>query len=332
MKTASIKHAGDDLAQALDLAAEDMRAVDALIRQRLKSDVVLVNQVGEYIIQAGGKRLRPVLHLLSARACGQRGEMPTRMAAVIEFIHTATLLHDDVVDESEQRRGRETAHTIWGNAASVLVGDFLYSRSFQMMVEMERMAVMRILADTTNTIAEGEVMQLMHMGNAQLSEGDYMQVIHNKTACLFSAACRLGAVLANAPEPVETALAEYGTRLGLAFQVADDLLDYASEDADLGKNLGDDLAEGKVTLPLILAMERATESDRGFLEGVIAEGGTSNLDRVRKILADTGALETTGEGARALAEQARQALEPVPNGAERDALAILARHAAERSY
>ncbi len=319
-----------DLDQALALAGPDMEEVNRFIRQRLKSEVVLVNQISEYIIQAGGKRLRPVIHLLSARSCGVEGSDPVKLAAVIEFIHTATLLHDDVVDESDRRRGRKTAHTIWGNAASVLVGDFLYSRSFQMMVELDRMAVMKILADTTNTIAEGEVMQLMHLGNAQLSEAEYRQVIHHKTACLFSAACRLGAVLADADEATEKAMENFGTNLGLAFQVADDLLDYADSGVDPGKNLGDDLAEGKVTLPLIIALQRCDSADKAFLESCVAARGAGDLDRVQSILQATGALEETGRQADALVEKALEALAELPTCPPTGALATLARYSVNR--
>ena len=239
------------------LARADMAAVDALIRRRLASDVVLINQVAEYIIGAGGKRLRPMLLLLAARATGGKvdafaGEAQ-QLAAVVEFIHTATLLHDDVVDESDLRRGRRTANAVWGNAASVLVGDFLYSRSFQLMVELDRMPVMRLLADTTNAIAEGEVLQLLHVRNPDTDEAAYLRVIERKTAVLFAAATRLGAMLAGSDEATCNALHDYGLNLGYAFQIADDVLDYASDAQTLGKNLGDDLAEGKATLPLIHA-------------------------------------------------------------------------------
>ncbi|MCB1571810.1 MAG: polyprenyl synthetase family protein, partial [Xanthomonadales bacterium] len=228
-----------------------MSAVNALIRSRLASDVVLINQISEHIISSGGKRLRPMLHLLAARAAGYQGNDHVPLAALIEFIHTSTLLHDDVVDESDLRRGRKTANALWGNAASVLVGDFLYSRSFQMMVELDSMRIMRILADTTNRIAEGEVLQLLNIGNADTSEQAYLDVIERKTAVLFSAATRLGAVLAGLPRDQEEALARYGLDLGYAFQIADDVLDYVSDAETLGKNIGDDLAEGKPTLPVI---------------------------------------------------------------------------------
>src|SRR5262249_1603486 len=234
-----------------------MQAVNALIRARLSSDVVLVNQVAEHIVGGGGKRLRPLLHLVAARAAGYRGRDQIALAAVIEFIHTATLLHDDVVDESDLRRGRKTANAVWGNAASVLVGDFLYSRAFQMMVELDRMRVMRILADTTNRIAEGEVLQLLNIGNPETSEAAYLDVIERKTAVLFSAGTRLGGVISDLPRDQEEALARYGLELGFAFQIADDVLDYVSDSGTLGKNIGDDLAEGKPTLPLIYAIARS---------------------------------------------------------------------------
>lgn len=236
------------------LAAADMEAVNTLIRQRLASNVVLINQISAHIIGSGGKRLRPMLHLLAARACAYRGNGHILLAALIEFIHTSTLLHDDVVDESDLRRGRKTANAVWGNAASVLVGDFLYSRSFQMMVELDDMRIMRILADTTNRIAEGEVLQLLNIGNADTTEQAYLDVIERKTAVLFSAATRLGAVLAGLPSEQEEALAQYGLHLGYAFQIADDVLDYVSDADTLGKNIGDDLAEGKPTLPVIHAI------------------------------------------------------------------------------
>jgi octaprenyl-diphosphate synthase len=240
------------------LAADDMAAVDALIRRRLASDVVLVNQVAEHIVAAGGKRLRPMLLLLAARAFGHGGADAHQLAAVIEFIHTATLLHDDVVDESDLRRGRKTANALWGNAPSVLVGDFLYSRSFQLMVELDRIEVMRVLADTTNAIAEGEVLQLLHVRNPDTDEAAYLRVIERKTAVLFAAATRLGAFLAGADAASQQRLHAYGLNLGYAFQIADDVLDYSADEAVLGKHLGDDLAEGKATLPLIHAMAHSS--------------------------------------------------------------------------
>ncbi len=315
----------------MDRTRVDRAAMDQLIRDRLRSDVLLVNQIAEYIIQAGGKRLRPLVHLLAARACGHVGNDHIQLAAVIEFIHTATLLHDDVVDESDRRRGQQAAHTVWGNAASVLVGDFLYSRSFQLMVELESPRVMSILADTTNTIAAGEVLQLMQLGDADLDESGYLRVIGDKTACLFAAAARLGAVIGHADDGLEEALASYGFALGQAFQITDDWLDYSGQDGALGKNLGDDLAEGKVTLPLIQALRRAGEVDRTFLTDVIRSGGTEDLDRVREILRASGALDESLARAVDFSDRAVQALDALPDCPERDALATLARFAVDRS-
>jgi octaprenyl-diphosphate synthase len=255
------------------LAREPMGAVDRLIRDRLASDVVLINQVAEYIVGAGGKRLRPMLLLLAAGSAGGSGAIDGRahqLAAVVEFIHTATLLHDDVVDESDMRRGRRTANSVWGNAASVLVGDFLYSRSFQLMVELQRMEVMQLLADTTNRIAEGEVLQLLHIRNPDTDEAAYLRVIERKTAVLFAAATRLGGLLADAPAAQCDALEAFGLDLGYAFQIADDVLDYAADAEALGKNLGDDLAEGKPTLPLIYALKHGSDEQRTIIRASIA--------------------------------------------------------------
>ncbi len=266
-----------------------MRKVDATIAMRLDSGVPLVGQVARYIISAGGKRLRPVLLLLTAGALGCRSEQRFNLAAVVEFIHTATLLHDDVVDESTLRRGRSTANEVFGNPASVLVGDFLYSRAFQMMVDAGNMRIMQILADATNVIAEGEVLQLMNMHDASLDEEGYLRVIRSKTAKLFEASARLGAVLAGAPEPVEEACADYGQSLGTAFQVIDDVLDYAGDPAEMGKNLGDDLREGKATLPLILAMQRGTPEESSLVRGAIEQGDTEHLSQIGQIVQRTGA-------------------------------------------
>ncbi len=262
------------------LAADDMDAVNTLIRNRLASNVVLINQISAHIIGSGGKRLRPMLHLLAARACGYQGNGHVLLAALIEFIHTSTLLHDDVVDESDLRRGRKTANAVWGNAASVLVGDFLYSRSFQMMVELDDMRIMRILADTTNRIAEGEVLQLLNIGNADTTEQAYLEVIERKTAVLFAAATRLGAVLAGLPAEQEEALAQYGLDLGYAFQIADDVLDYVSDADTLGKNIGDDLAEGKPTLPVIHAIANSSPEQAASLRRAIESGGLDSLDNI----------------------------------------------------
>jgi octaprenyl-diphosphate synthase len=313
------------------LAAADMAAVDALIRTRLASDVVLINQVAEHIIGGGGKRLRPMLHLLAARVAGYQGRDHLPLAALIEFIHTSTLLHDDVVDESDLRRGRKTANAVWGNAASVLVGDFLYSRSFQMMVELDSMRVMRILADTTNRIAEGEVLQLLNIGNPDTGEQAYLDVIERKTAVLFAAATRLGAVLAGLPQAQEDALAQYGLDLGYAFQIADDVLDYASDASTLGKNIGDDLAEGKPTLPLIVAIARSEPTQAARLKAAIQAGGLDSLDDVLAAIHATGALDASRERAHAYAQRARDALGALPVSDARDALALLADYAVDRT-
>lgn len=319
------------LDEIMDLTSGDRHAMDALIRRRLRSDVLLVNQVAEYIINAGGKRLRPLVHLLSARACGYHGDSHVQLAAVIEFIHTATLLHDDVVDDSDRRRGQQTAHQVWGNAASVLVGDFLYSRSFQLMVELDSIRIMAILAETTNTIAAGEVLQLMQLGDTDLDESAYLKVIGDKTACLFSAAARLGAVLADSENSVERALAAYGRAAGQAFQITDDWLDYSGHGDSLGKNLGDDLGEGKVTLPLILALQSADAPDRAFLVETIRAGGTRELERVRSILGETGALDESLARATQFSQQACESLTALPPSPERDSLELLARFAVDRS-
>ncbi len=321
-----------DFASVRALAAPDMDAIDALIRDRLSSDVILINQVAEHIIGGGGKRLRPMLHALAARACGYDGDEHVKLAAVIEFIHTSTLLHDDVVDESDLRRGRSTANAVWGNAASVLVGDFLYSRSFQLMVELERMPVLRILADTTNTIAAGEVMQLLNIGRADLAEDDYLQVIERKTAVLFAAATELGGVLGDLPAAQVDALRHYGMQLGYAFQIADDLLDYVSDADTIGKNIGDDLAEGKPTLPLIYALQGATPEQADSLRRAIEHGGLDSLDRIIAAIRDSGALERTRERAQQHAAAAREALAVLPDSEYRGALSTLADYAVERTY
>ncbi len=292
--------------RALELAAADMREVDATIARRLDSCVPLVGQVARYIIASGGKRLRPVLLLLTCGALGCTSEQRFNLAAVVEFIHTATLLHDDVVDESTLRRGKSTANEVFGNPASVLVGDFLYSRAFQMMVETGSMRVMQILADATNVIAEGEVLQLMNIRDAALDEAAYLRVIRSKTAKLFEASCRLAAVLAGSPPEVEAACAEYGQSLGTAFQIIDDVLDYEGDAAELGKNLGDDLREGKVTLPLIVAMRRGTEAESALVRRAIESGSTDELPAILRIVQDCGALE---QARGAASDQARRAVE-----------------------
>ena len=314
------------------LAAADMAEVDTLIRHRLSSDVVLINQIADHIIASGGKRLRPMLHTLAARAAGYTGGQHAKLAAIIEFIHTSTLLHDDVVDESDLRRGRKTANALWGNAASVLVGDFLYSRSFQLMVELDDMRIMRILADTTNTIAEGEVLQLLNIGNADVDEARYLAVIERKTAVLFAAATELGGILGGLPDDQVAALRRYGMELGYAFQIADDLLDYVSDADTLGKNIGDDLAEGKPTLPLIYAMERASEEEVRSLRHAIEHGGLDSLDRIIAAIRDSGALERTRDRALEHARAAHEALASLAPSPYRDALATLADYAVERTY
>ena len=297
----------------LSLIAADMAEVDAVIARRLDSAVPLVGEVSRYIITAGGKRLRPALLLLVCGAMGYSGAQRFNLAAVVEFIHTATLLHDDVVDESTLRRGRATANESFGNPASVLVGDFLYSRAFQMMLDAGQMRIMEILADATNVIAEGEVLQLMNMHDASLDEAAYLRVIRSKTAKLFEASARLGAVLAGAGPELEQACAEYGQALGTAFQVIDDVLDYDGDADEMGKNLGDDLREGKATLPLIAAMQRGTGEQRDLIRHAIESGGVTELDRIIAIVKETGALEVTRDAAAAEARRAMNAAQQLPD-------------------
>ena len=313
------------------LMAEDMREVDAVIQRRLSSDVALIDQIATYIISAGGKRIRPMLVLLFANALGFRGRERFELAATVEFVHTATLLHDDVVDESGLRRGRRTANALFGNAASVLVGDFVYSRAFQMMVSVGRMRVLEVLADATNVIAEGEVLQLMNMHDPDLSVDDYLRVIRFKTAKLFEASARLGAVLAGASEEVEEACASYGRSLGTAFQLIDDLLDYEGATEQLGKDVGDDLREGKPTLPLLIAMERGTSAERGLVRHAIEQGEVARLAEIVAIVRTTGALTATREAARAEADKARRALDTLPASPYREALLDLSVRSVERS-
>ena len=315
-----------------DLVAQDMLAVDALIQKRLASDVVLVNQLSQYIINSGGKRLRPLLTLMASRAYGYEGEHHFTLAAIIEFIHTATLLHDDVVDESELRRGRETANAMFGNAASVLVGDFLYSRAFEMMIDVESMKVMQILAETTNVIAEGEVMQLMNCHDADTTEQRYLDVIHAKTAKLFEAATRLGAILCARSVEEEESMASYGMHLGTAFQLIDDVLDYSSSSEEMGKNVGDDLAEGKPTLPLIFAMRNGNAEQSSIVRKAIEEGGIEYIDEVMAAINATGAIEYTEQTARKEAELAIQCIEHLPESAYKAALQDLARFSIDRSF
>jgi len=308
-----------------------MLRVDEVIRERLSSRVALIDQISHYIVNAGGKRIRPRLVLLFSEALGFAGPERFELAASVEFIHTATLLHDDVVDESDLRRGRATANAMFGNAASVLVGDFLYSRAFQMMVSVNRMRVLEVLADATNVIAEGEVLQLMNMHDPDLSVEDYLQVIRFKTAKLFEASARLGAVLAGADEALEESCADYGRSLGTAFQLVDDLLDYEGNSHELGKNVGDDLREGKPTLPLLLAMERATEAERALIRHAIEHGELQKLDEVLAIVRRTGALDATRAAAQAESDQARAQLARLPPSRAREALLDLCSRSVHRS-
>ena len=314
------------------LAQADMAAVDALIRARLASDVVLINQIADHIISAGGKRLRPMLVVLAGQACGPTTPDHHQLAAIIEFIHTSTLLHDDVVDESDLRRGRSTANALWGNAPSVLVGDFLYSRSFQLMVELDRMAVMQILADTTNRIAAGEVLQLLHVHNPDTDEAAYLRVIERKTAVLFAAGTRLGAMASGVDEGIQRRLYDYGMALGYAFQIADDVLDYTADAEALGKNLGDDLAEGKATLPLIHAIRHSDTATAERLRAIVQEGDAGAMPEVLAAIRATGGLDYSRERARHYAAMAEQALDGLPESDALAALRGLARYAVERGH
>ena len=318
--------------QGLELMAADMQEVNLVIQRRLASDVVMINQIAHYIISAGGKRIRPMLVLLFSSALGFTGLDRFELAATVEFIHTATLLHDDVVDESALRRGRQTANALFGNAASVLVGDFVYSRAFQMMVSVNRMRVLEILAEATNVIAEGEVLQLMNMHDPDLSVDDYLRVIRFKTAKLFEASARLGAVLSDADPEVEESCAAYGRALGTSFQLIDDLLDYEGATTELGKNVGDDLREGKPTLPLLLAMERSTAAERDMIRHAIEHGEVARLAEIVAIVRRTGAIEATRSAARAEADKAMQSLEVLPASAFRQALLELCVRSVERSF
>ncbi|MES9874277.1 MAG: octaprenyl diphosphate synthase [Candidatus Sedimenticola sp. PURPLELP] len=319
-----------DISTIRDLTANDMKAVDNLILHRLQSDVVLINQIGNYIVNSGGKRLRPMIVLLAARSLGYHGDQHIDLAAVIEFIHTATLLHDDVVDGSDMRRSRETANAVWGNAASVLVGDFLYSRSFEMMVDVNNMRVMEILSTATNRIAEGEVLQLLNCNDPDTTEEKYREVILRKTATLFEAGAQLGAVLNGADEAEEQALADYGLHLGIAFQIIDDALDYSSSGDDIGKNIGDDLEEGKPTLPLLRAMDEGTPEQRSALREAIEKGGREYIGVVMEAIESTDAIEYTSRLAAEEADKAKAALEVLPPSSYRSALAALADFAVRR--
>jgi len=313
-----------------ELAAVEMAGVNALIRARLASDVALINQISAHIVAAGGKRLRPLLTVVVARALGYEGNHHHQLAAIVEFIHTSTLLHDDVVDQSDLRRGRKTANALWGNAPSVLVGDFLYSRSFQLMVELDSMPVMQVLADATNRIAEGEVLQLLHVGNPDTTEAEYLGVIERKTAVLFGAATKLGAMVAGANPDIQRACADFGTNLGLAFQIADDVLDYTADAATLGKNLGDDLAEGKATLPLIHAMAKAEPAARARLSQIVSDCDTDAMEEVLAAIRASGGLDYSRRMAEGYASDAVAALDALPRNAWTDALRGLAAYAIDR--
>lgn len=314
------------------LIDEDRRAVDEVIKRRLYSEVDLINQIGHYIVNSGGKRLRPMLVLLAARAFGYRGSHHHELAAVVEFIHTATLLHDDVVDGSEMRRGQDTANAVWGNEAAVLVGDFLYSRAFEMMVGVGDMRVMEILSEATRTIAEGEVKQLLNIHNAEVTEAEYLDVICRKTAKLFESAAQLGAVVSGHPE-AEAALASYGMHLGIAYQLVDDALDYsATSSEELGKNIGDDLAEGKPTLPLIYTMEHGSAEQQAVVRAAIENGGKERIEAVQEAIETTGAIAYTSRSAKREADKAVESLSILPDSPYKDAMTALARFSVERTY
>ncbi len=323
---------GFDLQNIRNQLGNDWSAMDDEIITQLSSDVALVSSVANYIVQSGGKRLRPLLVLLSARACGYQGQQHVRAAAIIEFIHTATLLHDDVVDESTLRRGQNTANAVFGSSASILVGDFLYSRSFQMMVQLGQMRIMEILAEATNTIAEGEVLQLMNCNDPDTTEAQYMEVIKRKTAKLFDAGMLIGAILADQTRSVEDAMSLYGRKLGTAFQLADDALDYSSNNKDLGKNIGDDLAEGKPTLPLIHALRKGSPSEQVAIRTAIEEGGLHQLDTIIAAIGSSDALGYTMQQAQKSANEAVAALDKVPDSPFKESLIRLAHFAANRSY
>ena len=322
----------ESLSEISALISDDLSAINRHIEKQLSSDVALIRQMGTYIVAAGGKRLRPITLVLAARSLDYSGTAHIDLAAVIEFIHTATLLHDDVVDESELRRGRQTANDLWGNAAAVLVGDFLYSRAFQMMVAVDHMRVMEIMAKTTNAIAEGEVMQLLNTHNPNITEQQYLETITRKTAQLFESAGRLGAILADAGPATEQALADYGLNLGIAFQIVDDMLDYTVDAEEMGKNAGDDLAEGKATLPLIHALSVCAPDQHQLLSSAISEGHRDRLIEVKAVIESTGALAYTSRRARDYAGAARQSLETLPASPYRTALADLADFSVSRTY
>ena len=320
-----------DFKEVQRLVADDMEGVNAVIRRYLYSDIVLISQIVNYIVDSGGKRLRPLLALLCARACGYTGDKHLLVAAITEFIHTATLLHDDVVDNSSMRRGQETANLIWGNESSILVGDFVFSRSFEMMIDVGEMRVMEILARASNTIAEGEVMQLLNCNDPESTEEDYMVVIQSKTAKLFEAACQLGAVLARQPPETEKACALYGAHIGTAFQLKDDVLDYQSSPEETGKNLGEDLTEGRPTLPLIHALRHSDSATAGLIRDTILHGGTRHMREIMAAIYATGAIDHTLKAAQRHAQVARQHIENLPDNDYRNALIGLTGFAISRT-
>ena len=320
------------LDQIRELVADDLRRVDQVVVARLASDVALVNEIARYIVAGGGKRLRPLAVLLAARACGYKGERHVEAAAVIEFIHTATLLHDDVVDGSDLRRGRETSNHVWGNPASVLVGDYLYSRAFQLMVSLENLRIQEVMANATNAIAEGEVLQLMNAHDPDTSEQRYLEVIYRKTAKLFEAGAQVAAILAGASPETERALIDYGRHVGLAFQLVDDALDYSADREELGKNLGDDLAEGKPTLPLIHAIAHSSPDDTARLRKAVEAGGLEDFERISRVIESSGGLQYTARLAQREAELAVESLAGIPDTAYRQALGALAEFAVSRTH
>lgn len=318
--------------QISQLITDDMDKLNACIQARLHSEVVLINQIGSHIINSGGKRLRPIIHLLSAKALSYDGSQHIDLSAIIEFIHTATLLHDDVVDSSDLRRGQDTANALWGNAASVLVGDFLYSRAFEMMVEIDRMQIMGILSKATNTIAEGEVLQLLNCHDPDTTEERYLEVIHSKTAKLFESASELAAVICDRTLEEQQAMAKYGMHLGCAFQLVDDVLDYTSSAEDMGKNLGDDLAEGKPTLPLIYAMRNGTSEQAKMIREAIENGGLDKIEEIHKVIHGSGAIDYTSDCAKNEARQAIAALDFLTDSTYKDALIFLANFSVDRNH
>ena len=320
-----------DIAAIRELIADDLTAIDKVILKRLQSDVVLINQIGAHIVYSGGKRMRPLIVLLAARAFGYEGDKHIDLAAVVEFIHTATLLHDDVVDASDKRRNKDTANALWGNSASVLSGDFLYSRSFEMMVDVGLMRILDILSHASNQIAEGEVLQLLNCNNPDTTEEEYMKVIYRKTATLFEAGAKIGAVLVDGTPEEEAAMADYGRHLGTAFQLIDDVLDYSSSSEEMGKNVGDDLAEGKPTLPLIRAMEKGTAEQKVLIKDAIENGGLDQIDAVTEAITSTDAIAYTAQIADQEANKAKAALKILVPSPYRDALVALADLSVKRS-